>query len=105
MLDVVLPVFVVFLLVGPPTVIAAGLLLLFAAGVAPRTPYRVRTRFPCPWTGRVVTADFVVPAAAEHPSDVLSCTAFADPKRITCHRPCRELADVRWAASRGLFPG
>ena len=97
--------FVVLLMVAPPLLITAGGLLLFLAGISPRTPHRARTGFRCRWAGRLVTADFLVPAGAAHPSLVVSCTAFRNPERVTCKQPCRELADIRWDISRGLFPG
>lgn len=55
-------------------------------------------------TGKVVTADFLVPEGAPHPSEVRSCTAFRNPEQVTCKKGCRELADVRWGLSRAVFP-
>lgn len=96
---------VVVLLVGPLVVIAGAGVLLLLTAVCPGGPYRARTRFRCPWTRRVVRAEFLMRAGAAHPSDVGACTAFRNPERITCTKPCRELADVRWTAPRGIFPG
>ena len=95
---------VVLLLVGPLLLIGAVGLLFLVAAILPGTPRRVRETFRCPVNGRVVTADFVVPEWAAHPSEVASCTAFPNPARITCKRPCREFAEARWGLSRGLFP-
>lgn len=97
--------FVVLLMVGPPVLLTAGGLLLFVAGIGGATLRRARTRFHCPWTNRVVTVDFLLPAGSEHPSRVTSCTAFRDPTRVTCKQACRELADVRSGVSLGIFPG
>lgn len=95
---------VVVLLVGPLLLIGATALLLLAAAVFPSTPRRVRETFQCPYTRRVVTADFVVPEGAAHPSEVTSCTAFPNPEQVTCKKPCREFAEVHWGLSRAVFP-
>jgi hypothetical protein len=95
---------VVILLVGPLLVIAAAGLMLFAAAILPLSPRRVRETFECPVIGKVVTADFLVPEGAAHPSEVASCTAFRNPEQVRCKRDCRELADVRWGLSRAVFP-
>lgn len=99
-----LALMVVLLLVVPLLVIGVGGVLFVLAEVLPNSSRRERKTFACPWTRRVVTADFVVPEGAPHPSEVVSCTAFAEPERITCKKPCRELAETRWAVSRGAFP-
>ena len=95
---------VVVLLVGPLLVIGAVGLLFLAAAISSGSPRRVRESFECPVTGRVVTADFLVPEGAAHPSEVASCTAFRNPEQVTCKKGCRELADVRWGPSRAVFP-
>jgi len=96
--------FVVLLLVGPLLLIAAVGILLVAAAMLPASPQRIRESFPCPWTGRIVVADFLVPEGAARPSDVVSCTAFPNPERVICTKPCLRLAEVRWGLSRGVFP-
>jgi len=95
---------VVLLLVRPLLLIGVAGLLFLAAGILPHTPRRVREAFWCPWAGRFVTADFLVPEGATHPSEVKSCSAFPNPDRVTCKKLCRELAEVRWGPSRGVFP-
>jgi hypothetical protein len=95
---------VLVLLVGPLLVIGAVGVLLVAAALFPGGARQVRETFRCPWTRRVVTADFLVPDEAAHPSDVVSCTAFRNPEQVTCKKGCRELADVRWGPSRAVFP-
>jgi hypothetical protein len=95
---------VVFLLVAPLLIIAVGWLALFVAAVIPDAYRRVRETFRCPVTGRVVTADFLVPEWAEHPSQVALCTAFRHPEVVTCKKSCREAAEVCWGFSRGLCP-
>lgn len=95
---------VVLLLVGPLLLIGVVGLLFLSAAIIPSSLRRVRETFWCPWKRRVVTADFLVPERAAYPLGVASCTGFPDPKRITCQKACRELAEVRWGLSRGVFP-
>ncbi len=64
--------FVVVLLVGPLLLIWAAGLMIVAATLFPRSPRRIRETFRCPWTQRVVVADFLVPEGAARPSDVVS---------------------------------
>lgn len=95
---------VLVLLVGPLLVIGVVGVLLVAAALLPSDARRIRETFRCPWTGRLVTADFLVPQGAAHPLEVTSCTAFPDPQRVRCTKPCREFAEVRWGLSRAVFP-
>jgi hypothetical protein len=95
---------VVVLLVGPPTLVVLGELVLLGAGLAPGRSRRLRERFECPWSHRVVTADFLVPEGAAHPTDVLACTAFRNSGEVRCRKACRALADVQWGLPRGVFP-
>jgi hypothetical protein len=95
---------VVILLVGPLLLIGVAAFLLLVTAILPSRPQRIRDTFRCPWTQRVVTADFLVPEGAAHPSDVASCTAFPNPEQITCKKPCREFAEVRWGLPRAVFP-
>ncbi len=95
---------ILLLVVAPLLILGAVGFLLLVAPILPTAPRRVRETFHCPWTRRVVTADFLVPEGAEHPAEVASCTAFPDPGRVACKKACRELAEVRWGPSRGVFP-
>jgi hypothetical protein len=95
---------IVFILIGPPLLFGAGFVLLDVAAALPATPRRVRDRFYCPWTRRVVDADFLVADGARHPTDLLACTAFREPAHVTCQKLCRQMAVVQWGASRSLFP-
>ena len=95
---------VVLLLVGPLLLLGAVAILILVAGIFPGNSRRVRESFRCPVTGRVVTADFLVAEGAAHPSEVASCTAFPNPERITCKKPCRDFAEAHWGLSRGVFP-
>jgi hypothetical protein len=95
---------VALLLVGPPLLVIAAVGLLMLAGMLPDGSRQLRKTFYCPWKKRLVTAHFVVPKGAGHPSELTRCSAFAVPTRITCGKPCRRIAYVRWGLSRTLFP-
>lgn len=96
---------VVALLVGPLLlVVVVGALLFLAAALMPGASRGVRETFRWPWTGRVVAVDYIVPEWGGHPTEVVACTAFRDPKRVGCPKPCREVAEVLWGPSRGVFP-
>lgn len=100
----ILGTLVVALLMGPLLLIAAGGLLLLVGALIPSTPRRAKETFRCPWTGRLVTVEFLLREGAGHPSDVASCTAFRDPLRVGCQKPCREFAEVVSGLPRGVFP-
>jgi hypothetical protein len=100
----ILGTLVVALLIGPFLLIGAGGLLLLLAALLPSTPRRARETFRCPWTGKLVTVEFVLPAGAAQPSEVASCTTFRNSGRVTCQQACREFAEIRWGLSRGVFP-
>ena len=95
---------VVFMLIVPLVLIVVTGVLLLVAALFPGSPRRIRETFRCPVTKGVVTADFLVPEGAAHPAEVVSCTAFPDPEKVTCKRPCRAFADVTWGLTRGVFP-
>lgn len=101
---VLVAMMVVVVLVGSLLVIGAVGLVLLATSIFPSGPRQLRETFWCPWTRRVVTVDFLVREGATHPSEVTSCTVFPNPEPITCKKPCRELAEVRWGLSRAVFP-
>jgi len=95
---------VVAILVAPILLIGVAGIMLVVASALPRAPRRIRGTFRCPLIKRDVTADFLVSEWAEHPSQVMMCTRFPDPDRVTCKKPCREFAEARWGLSRGVFP-
>jgi hypothetical protein len=96
--------FVVLVLVGPPLVLAAGGALALVAALLPGSPRRIWQTFHCPWARRTVTAEFLAAEGARHPSEVAACSAFAVPTRVACQKHCRDVADLDWGLSRGLFP-
>lgn len=95
---------VVFILIGPLVLIGVTGVLFLVAALFPSSPRRIRETFTCPVIRRVVTADFLVPEGAAHPAEVASCTAFSDPGKVACKKPCREFAEVTWGLTRGVFP-
>jgi hypothetical protein len=95
---------VVLLVFGPPILIVAGVLILSAIGLFLSGASRIVAKvFRCPFKQRDVRTEFVIEPGAAHPSSVASCSAFRDPKRVTCARHCLELADVHWTAPTGMF--
>ena len=91
---------VALLLLGLP-VLLVGSLVLFSllAPFLPASPTVSRTSFTCPGSKRRVTADFESWAGTEGPADVVSCSAFADPRRVECKKDCLGLAHIGSVAS------
>jgi hypothetical protein len=101
-----LAILVTVLVFGPVLVIVPVILTLCAVGLfATDAPSRVRRGFECPVRHRAVVADFAVPLGAARPTSVMSCTAFADPSRVTCAQGCLDGAAVRWAPPPSVFAG
>lgn len=94
---------VVLVVFGPPVLLALTIVVLLALGLwLPDRPRLVRTTFWCPYARRTVTVEFLVPAAAGHPSVVRTCTAFRDPRGVVCPQRCRGLAEVQWLPPAGV---
>jgi hypothetical protein len=89
---------VLFLLVVP-MVVAVGSIVLLGAASWIASPSVARAAFYCPFSRRRVTAEFVTLPAASQPSDVLSCSRFADKCAVTCGKGCVRLAATGWTAS------
>lgn len=68
------------------------------AHLSPRAAAVARASFKCPVTKRRVSAAFVTAPGAEHPSDVLTCSAFPG-GAVTCAKGCLEHADTAWEPS------
>lgn len=84
---------VVLLLLGPLAVMVLGALLLAVfAQFLPASPSLSRASFECPFSRRPVRAAFLSWPGADHPDDVLSCSAFKEPERIRCKKACLALA-------------
>jgi hypothetical protein len=95
---------VVLVVFGPLLVIVPAVLILCAIGLFTGDgPRRARATFECPVRRSQVTVDFAVPVGAENPASVTACSAFQDPRRVTCAQRCLEMADVRWTPPLGIF--
>ena len=93
------------LIVGIPVAVYFGAVALLCASslVSNGSAARSRTRFFCPVKKRAVTADFLTEAGSEHPSNVLSCSAFAEPAHVRCEKACLGLAETH-SVSTALLP-
>ena len=68
------------------------------AHLMPQPSTLARTTLTCPMSKRTVNATFVTSPAAEHPTDVVQCSLFAD-GRVRCAKGCLAHAVVGWAPS------
>ena len=68
------------------------------AHLLPQPSSLARTTLTCPVSKHTVDATFVTSPAAEHPTDVVQCSLFAD-GRVRCAKGCLALATVSWAPS------
>ena len=95
---------VVLVLFGPLAVLVCGVLLIaVVAQFLPASPTVSRASFACPTSTRRVTADFTSWPGAETPADVVSCSAFRDPRRVSCKKECLGQAHTGSVAS-ALMP-
>jgi hypothetical protein len=91
---------VVLLMVGPVVIIVAGVLGLWLVHqLAPASPTLSRATFRCPFSRKEVSVEFRSAPGADHPDDVVSCTAFADPTGIRCKKGCLAMASTGSVAS------
>lgn len=67
--------------------LAVVLILLIAAVLLPRVGGLRTTSFYCPWAHRKVVVRYLT-YDGRRPVGVVSCTAFADPRIVTCGMPC-----------------
>lgn len=93
-----------FLIVAVPVGVYFGAVaLLWVSALISGGSARSRTGFYCPVTKRRVTADFLTEGGSDHPSDVLSCSAFAKPQDVRCRKACLALAETQ-SVSTALLP-
>lgn len=93
-----------FLIVAVPVGVYFGAVaLLWVSGLISGGSALSRTGFYCPFTKQRVTADFVTEVGSDHPSDVVSCSAFAKPHQVRCLKACLGLAETR-SVSASLLP-
>lgn len=62
-------------------------LVVILAALLPRVARTMRAAFYCPWAHQSVVVQYLT-RDGSHPIGVLSCTAFADPIRVTCRMSC-----------------
>ena len=72
------------------------LMLVIVVALVPRTVRMLTARFHCPWRERNVTVR-CLSLDGETPSQVISCTAFADPTTVACGAPCVGSEELRRA--------
>jgi hypothetical protein len=95
---------VAVLIVAVPVAVYLGAIVMLWASSLFSTDRAVsRTRFLCPVKQQSVLADFSTEAGSEHPSNVLSCSAFANPRDVRCAKACLDLAETH-AVSMPLMP-
>jgi hypothetical protein len=87
----------------PVAVYFGAVVLLWASSLVSLGPAVSRTRFSCPVTKRLVTADFLTESGSDRPSDVLSCSIFAQADRVRCQKSCLGFAETR-SVSMSLLP-
>jgi hypothetical protein len=93
-----------FLIVAVPVGVYFGAVaLLWASGLFSGGSALSRTGFYCPVTKQRVTADFLTEVGSDHPSDVVSCSAFAKPRKVRCRKACLDLAETH-SVSTSLLP-
>jgi hypothetical protein len=91
---------VVLLLLAPLAVLLGGLILFGIVGhLLPKSLIRSRKTFGCPYSNQQATVDFLSPLESEQPSDVLSCSVFANPSQVRCQKRCLTMTETAWAPS------
>lgn len=93
-----------FLIVAVPVGVYFGAVaLLWVSALISGGSAVSRTGFYCPVTKQRVTADFLTEVGSDHPSDVVSCSAFATPRHVRCRKACLDLAETH-SVSTSLLP-
>jgi hypothetical protein len=88
---------------APVGVYFGAVALLWVSGLISGGSSLSRTGFYCPFTKQRVTADFLTETGSDHPSDVVSCSAFAKPHDVRCRKACVGLAETH-SVSTALLP-
>ena len=91
------------LIVVVPVGVYLGAVALLATSLVSEGSARSRASFFCPFKKRPVSADFLTGAGRDRPSDVLSCSAFAEADRVRCEKACLSLAETH-SVSTSLLP-
>lgn len=84
-----------------PLIMLLGTIFILVplAHLAPGPTMVARASFDCPFFKRRASVAFVTPPDSEAPSDVLSCSLFADERGIRCTKGCLRLARTGWMPS------
>ena len=93
----------VLIVVVPVGVYFGAVALLWASSLVSEGSARSRAGLFCPFKKGRVTADFLTEAGSDRPSDVLSCSAFAEADRVRCEKACLGLAETH-SVSTSLLP-
>lgn len=89
-------------LLAPALLLATTVFVLVPlAHLLPPAPTVSRACFNCPFSRRRVTVAFLSEPGASRPSEVLSCSLFAD-GRVRCKQECLDLVEARWAPSTAV---
>ena len=91
---------VVFALLGPVVVLVASVFVVaVVAPFLPASPTLAWSTFACPVKKRDVTAQFELRPGAAAATDVCSCSAFPEARRVQCKKACIEVAQAATASS------
>jgi len=69
------------------------------AHLAPAPTMVARASLYCPFARRSASVAFETPASSDTPSDVLTCSLFADGRGIRCTKGCLRLVRTGWTPS------
>jgi hypothetical protein len=93
-----------FLIVAVPVGVYLGaVVLLWVSSLISGGAALSRTGFYCPVSKQRVTAEFLTEVGSDHPTDVLSCSAFPKPQRVRCAKACLGLTETHSVAT-ALLP-
>ena len=89
---------VVLVVVLPFALLLAAVALMgFAGHFGPGRPIISRVTFDCPFSKRQASVEFLTAFGSDQTTDVLSCSVFADPRRVRCKKDCVKLAVAGWS--------
>lgn len=93
----------VLIIAVPVGVYFGAVALLWVSSLVSEGSALSRRGFYCPVRKQRVTAEFLTDAGSDHPSDVLSCSAFEKPYHVRCQKVCLGLAETH-SVSMSLLP-
>ncbi len=86
-------------LIAPPLLVLAGVFGLLISHVIAPPAMVSRTSFDCPVRKCKVSVAFESRPGETGTADVVSCSAFEDPEKVTCAKGCLGVATTKWAPS------